>query len=272
LAEAHFVLHGWLRSGNCGSSRGAVEFLKEALALWGQRQPIRLVRADSGFFDDKLLQFLEQQSLPYIVVARMTQWVKAAAQRIEHWRQLDENYAAGEFSLKLHGWSQPRRFVVVRERVRESRASVGRRLFDFPGYTFRVFTTNRADAPEVIWRDYNPRADVENRIAELKDDLAADDFCLHQFHATEAAFRAVLVLFNLLAEFQRASGSEQYRRPATLRSHLFVCGAIVGRAGRRMVFYLAQSWGGLNTRKPLIDCILRWHIPTSPKLTFPLRT
>jgi hypothetical protein len=41
LAEAHFLLHGWLRSGNCGAARGAVEFLKEALALWGPRQKIR---------------------------------------------------------------------------------------------------------------------------------------------------------------------------------------------------------------------------------------
>ena len=63
LAEAHFLLHGWLRSGNCGAARGVVEFLQEALALWGQRQRIRLVRADSGFFEDKLLSFLEQRSL-----------------------------------------------------------------------------------------------------------------------------------------------------------------------------------------------------------------
>jgi len=34
LSEAHFLLHGWLRSGNGGTSRGAEEFLKEALALW----------------------------------------------------------------------------------------------------------------------------------------------------------------------------------------------------------------------------------------------
>jgi hypothetical protein len=26
LAEAHFLLHGWLRSGNCGAARGVVEF------------------------------------------------------------------------------------------------------------------------------------------------------------------------------------------------------------------------------------------------------
>jgi hypothetical protein len=272
LAEARFVLHGWLRSGNRGSSRGAVEFLKEALALWGQRQPIRLVRADSGFFDDKLLQFLEQHSLPYVVVARLTQWVKRSAQGIKHWRQLDEDYAAGEFQQKLHGWDTARRFVVIRERVREARASVGRRLFDFPGYTFRVFVTNRGEAPECLWRDYNPRADIENRIAELKDDLAADDFCLRQFEATAAAFRAVLVLFNLLAEFQRAAGSATYRRLATLRSSLFVRGAFVGRSARKLVPFFAQSWGGLVTRKPMIESILCWPIPTPPKLHFPLRT
>ena len=29
LSEAHFLLHGWLRSGNCGTSRGVEEFLKK---------------------------------------------------------------------------------------------------------------------------------------------------------------------------------------------------------------------------------------------------
>src|SRR3954454_22438837 len=60
LAEAHLLLHGWLRSGNCGPARGVVEFLDQALAQRVQRQKIRLVRADSGFFDDQLLSFLEQ--------------------------------------------------------------------------------------------------------------------------------------------------------------------------------------------------------------------
>ena len=49
LAETHFILHGWLRSGNCSSSRGVVEFLKEALALLGNNLKVRVVRADSGF-------------------------------------------------------------------------------------------------------------------------------------------------------------------------------------------------------------------------------
>jgi DNA-directed RNA polymerase subunit N (RpoN/RPB10) len=272
LSEAHFLLHGWLRSGNCGSSRGAKEFLEEALALWGQRQTIRLVRADSGFFDDKLLSFLEERSLPYIVVARMTEWTKRQAQRVEQWTALDANFAVGEFRLRLFSWQTVRRFVVVRERLREKRDSPGRKLIDVPGYTFRVFVTSRDDAPEQIWRDYNRRADMENRIAELKHDLGADRFCMKQFHATEAAFRTVLVLFNLLSEFQRATALDGYREPGTIRSQVLVCGAILGRAGRRLVLFMGKSWGGLDTRIPLLDNLLQWQIPTSPKLNPELQT
>ena len=265
LAEAHFVLHGWLRSGNCGTSRGVVEFLEEALALWQQRQKIRLVRADSGFFDDKLLSFLEQRCLPYIVVTRLTQWVKREAQRIEQWTAVDHDYAVGEFQLRLHNWKAARRFVVVRERVREKRSSVGRKLIDIPGYTFRIFVTSCTAAPLAIWREYNLRADMENRIEELKNDLGADGFCLKQFFATEAAFRSILLLFNLLSEFQRAAGLPGYQQPATLRVQILTCGAILGRAGRRIVLHLSKSWGGLTQRIPLLDHILNWQIPTSPK-------
>src|SRR6267154_849132 len=117
LAEAHFLLHGWLRSGNCGTARGVVEFLKEALALLSERQRIRRVRADAGFFDQALLSFLEERSLSYIVVARLTRWLKREAARVQTWRDLDENYAVGEFQLQLYGWDRERRFVVIRERL-----------------------------------------------------------------------------------------------------------------------------------------------------------
>jgi hypothetical protein len=118
LAEAHFILHGWLRSGNCGPARGVVEFLKEALALLGKDHSIRRVRADSGFFEDPLLSFLEERQLTYIVVARLTRWLKREAARVKEWKALDAVYSVGEFQLQLYGWEKARRFVVIRERVK----------------------------------------------------------------------------------------------------------------------------------------------------------
>jgi hypothetical protein len=268
LGEASFILHGWLRSGNTRSDSGVVEFLKEARAKLSSGEWIRVVRADSGFLAQELLQFLEDQGLQYIVVARLTKGLKREAARVQEWRALDETYAVGEFRLKLLGWDRERRFVVVREQVRETKRSLGRKLLDVPGYTFRVFVTNRAEAPEEIWRDDNQRACVEQRIEELKSDLAADDFCLREFFATEAAFLGILMLFNLLGEFQRASGMTGYRQPATLRAQVFLCGAILGRAGHHTVLHLSAAWGGLDQRNSLFDKLLRYEIPTSPKLDF----
>ncbi len=176
------------------------------------------LRADSVFFDQQLLVFGEQRELRYIVVARLTRWIKREAARLTTWRALDAHYAVSEFQLQLCRWDRPRRFVVIREQLRPERASLGRKLLDVPGYAFRRLVTNLSALPEDIWRDYNRRADMENRIAELKHDLAADDFCLQEFFATEAAFRSILLLFNLLGEFQRASHLSPYRRPVTLRA------------------------------------------------------
>jgi hypothetical protein len=162
---------------------------------------------------------------------------------------------------------RPRRFVVIREQLRAERSSLGRTLLDVPGYTFRVFVTNLALPPEEIWRDYNRRADMENRIAELKHDLAADDFCLRELFATEAAFRSILLLFNLLGEFQRACRFTSYRQPATLRAQIFLCGALLGRACHRLVLYLSTSWGGLQQRIPLLENVLTYRARTSPKFT-----
>ncbi len=266
LAESQFVMHGWLRSGNTGAGRGVTEFLKEALALWGERGILRVVRADSGFFDRELFEFLEERELPYIVVARLTKCVKREVTRIIKWRALDADYAVGECEIKLMGWTKPRRFVAVRERIRDSRASVGKKLIDIPEYTFRVLVTSLSNPGEEIWRDYNRRADMENRIAELKHDLGADRFCLKDFHSTDAVFRSVLLLFNLLSEFRRASGLPQHKEPGTLRSAIFLCGAELTQQAEEIVLFLSTGWGGLTKRISLINSILTWISPISPKL------
>ena len=47
---------------------------------------------------------------------------------------------------------------------------------DCPGYTYRVMVTSVPYAAEVVTRMYAGRADSENRIKELKEDLSLDSF------------------------------------------------------------------------------------------------
>ena len=253
LAEANFVLHSWLRSGNAGTSQGAAQFLSEALSLLGDQHRIRCVRADSGFYGDHFLSFLEERALPFIVVARLTSYLKSRLYQVSQWQVIDKIYCVTEFHFKLWNWKTERRFVVVREEVQTNKAAVGRKLLDLPGYVFRVFVTNRHDSPLEIWRDYNGRATVECRIDELKNELAADHFCLRSFFATESAFLAVVFGFNLLGEFQRAVDPtlKTYKQPATLRFEVFTCGAILGRSGHHLVLHMSKNWAGQS--KPVLQ-------------------
>jgi hypothetical protein len=267
LAEAPCILHAWLRSGNTGASRGICEFLKEAFALLPKGWKLRTVRADSGFFAEELLEFLEDRTIAYVVVARLTKTIKRRAAAVCQWTPIDQDYAVSEFTAQLFGWKKVRRFVVVRERVRESKAAVGRKLLDVPGYTFRIFVTNRSEDALVLWRDYNGRATIEQRIEELKAELNADGFCMKSFFASESAFLAVLFTFNLLSLYQKAVAPQvHYRQPATLRAAVFLGGAILGRAGRKAVLHISCAWGGFDKHKPLLEAILRWIPPSSPKL------
>ena len=275
LAEAPFILHGWLRSGNTVASSGALGFLREAMALLPQAVKIKCVRADSGFFDQGILQFFEERGLPYIIVAKMTYYLRRRCVGVKEWAAIDENYAVAEFSHHIQGWPKALRFVVVRERVREGKEAVGTKLIEVPGYTYRMWVTNRSETPMEIWRAYNGRACVEQRIEELKAELAVQGFCLHSFWPTEAAFLGILFTFNLLSLYQQTTRTGQpYMQPATLRTAVFLAGAVLGWTGKHMVVRLSAAWGGLKKHKPLIERVFQRLDTTSPKLapspfTFP---
>lgn len=118
-----------------------------------------------------------------------------------------------------------------------------------------------------LWRDDNGRDCIEQRIGELKHDLAADGFCLQPFLATESAFLAGLCTFNLLSLYQHQTAPDApYRQPGTLRVAVFLCGAVLGVVGRDRVVKLSAAWGGLNKHKPLADAALNWLNCASPKL------
>lgn len=267
ISEPTLVLHSWLRSGNAADSGGAVSFVQEALGLLPTGWSISGLRADGAFFDQQLLALLEQRGIGYVVVVRRKGPVWRQVHSVREWTQCDATHALGEFRLQLQTWSRERRFVVLRIRLKDTEPS----LVEVPRYEYRVFVTNRPEPAAWIWQHYDQRAAIEPRISELKEDLAADDFCLQGFFPTEAAVRSVFLLFNfmsLLQALQPNAGPKPQQRPATLRQQLFTCAAAAGRAGHKVVIFLSRSWGGLHARKPLLDMISALQNRTSPKLNF----
>ena len=238
LAEAKLVLHAWLRSGNTASARGVKAFLAETLARVPEDFRFYAVRADSGFFLSEFLDELEQRGLPYAIAARMNPLLRRAVAGIGQWQPFAPGLEAAETTYCAHSWHAPRRLVVVRELLLERPEALGRKLLEVPGYTFHILVTTLGLDPLATWRFYNSRAESENRLKELKEDFGADGFCLQSFDGTEAAFRLICFLFNLLANFKREVMQNEAPRLATLRTKLLVVGVIVGTDGRHTVLRL----------------------------------
>jgi hypothetical protein len=238
LAEAKVVLHAWLRSGNSGTARGVKAFLAETLAKLPESFRLYALRADSGFFVTEFLEELETRGLPYAIAVRMNRLVQRTVIGIRHWTRFAAGLEAAEVSYQALGWKAPRRLIVVREEIRERPDAKGRRLIDVPGHTFHARVTTLELSPVEAWHFYNGRADSENRLKELKEDFGADGFCLQSFDGTEAAFRLICFLFNLIADFKREVTRDESPRLMTLRSRVLVVGAILGADGRKAVLRL----------------------------------
>jgi hypothetical protein len=246
LAEARRLLWATLRSGNTGSANGCVEFIRQALTRLPLGHRVGLVRADAGFFVKSFLEHLESEGLPYIIVARLTAVVrKIVLHRIPStaWRVVARGVEVADLEASLPNWrGAKRRFVCLRQEIIERPEARGRRLVDCPGYTYRVVVTSVPHAAEVVTRMYAGRADSENRIKELKEDLSLDTFCLKSFDATDAAFRMGCVLYNLLADFRETVLPRPWfeRRLRAVRDFVFVVGADLIAQGRRVQIRLAM--------------------------------
>ena len=247
LAETRRLLWATLRSGNSGSANGCVEFMRQALSVLPLGHRIGMVRADAGFFEKRFLEYLEKQDLPYIVVARLTQSVrKLVIHRLasKAWRAVARGIEVADLEVSLPNWAGvKRRFVCLRQEISERPEARGRRLVDCPGYTYRVVVSSVPYAAEVVMRMYAGRADSENRIKELKEDLSLDTFCLKSFDATDAAFRTGCVLYNLLADFRETILPRPWfeRRLRAVRDFVFVVGADLIAQGRRVQVRLAMA-------------------------------
>jgi hypothetical protein len=87
-----------------------------------------------------------------------------------------------------------------------------------------AYVTNTAESEVAVHARYNQRGECENRIKKLKNDYAIDGFTLQHFAAMEAAFRLIMIAYNLMQIFKQ--GVMTSKHLPQLRTALFQCIAI----------------------------------------------
>src|SRR6185295_10483735 len=109
----------------------------------------------------------EQLHLPYIVVAALRRPLQLLCRHDEAaWTPTE---IAGLSVQEVAGERPGRRLIIVRQAIAQRPQAGGKQLLEVPGYKFQALHTNLPSTVTAVavWRRYNGRADIENRIKEL---------------------------------------------------------------------------------------------------------
>ncbi len=238
--------HGSLRPGDAASNTGVVHFLRRALAKLPPsiaRSRIR-VRADAGYFSGKLVSFLENQGLGYVIVAREYRGIKQRAQAAR-FQKLGHGWEVAEFAYTPTRWKKPHRFVVVRRPVPTDPVEAKQlTLFTHQRYAYHVLVSNLKLTPWRVWRFYCPRATIEKNIRELLYDLPLGKIPTDDWLANVAFLQLVLLALDLAHWFKRLCLPPEYLHATleTLRTDLLVVPARLARRAGRNVLHLPRDY------------------------------
>jgi hypothetical protein len=192
-ADTGEVLHVRLRKGQAASPRGVLRFADELIARVERAgaSAVKLLRADSAFWNKKLIVGLQKAGWLYSISVRLQFWVIDAIASIPEsdWIVLPDYAEDGEAQIAQTMVAQ-QRLVVRRTRL------VGAQAELWPDWRYFPFLTPRTDPLEIVEAEHRQHAVVELTIRDLKDQALAH-FPSGQFAANSAWTVIAAIAHNL---------------------------------------------------------------------------
>jgi hypothetical protein len=232
-------LHIRLRTGSANTSRGFGRFLDELLARVaraGATGP-RLLRADSGFWNNATFKKLDRAGWQFSIGVRLQPALRAAIDAIDEraWIDLPDypKTSIAQIAETTHGG---RRLIIRRVRTLDRQGQL------LPTWERFAFITNRTDDLRTVEAEHRQHAVVELAIRDLKDQALAH-FPSGQFYAN-AAWTVIAALAHNLLRWTSVLGlpGHTIRAARTLRRRLLTLPGRLTRTARRWTLHLPARW------------------------------
>ena len=233
------VLHIRARKGSANTARGALRFVEELVPRVQRAGATgtRLLRADSGFWNHRIMARLQAAGWLYSIGVRQQQHIKAAITEIpeQDWRTL-EDYPEGGQAQIAQTMLGHQRLIVRRTRL------VGAQAELWPDWRHFAFFTNCTDAIELVEAEHRQHAVVELAIRDLKDQALAH-FPSGKFLAN-AAWTVIAALAHNLLRWTTLIGLPDTIIPTarTLRRRLLTVPGRITHTARTVTLRMPARW------------------------------
>jgi hypothetical protein len=238
-ADTREALHIRLRKGSANTQKGMVRFCEELIARVNRAGAtgVKLLRADSGFWNTKVFERLEAAGWQYSIGVRMIKTVRAAVEAIDEdaWQTIADYPEEGEAQIAETVYDG-RRLIIRRTRLLGAQAEL------WPDWRHFAFLTNRTDDIARVEAEHRDHAVVEQVIADLKDQ-ALEHFPSGQFNANAAWTVLAALAHNLLRWTQLLGLPDTTVRAArTLRRRLLSIPGRLTSHARGWALHLPARW------------------------------
>ena len=263
------TLEGLLRPGDTQPvtvAKRLVQSCQAKLPKYAHRKQVTIrLRADAGFYAGDFIQFLDEQRVGYVIVAKLTRPLKerATTLRFRTFRQ-EGQWQVVSTRYQPHGWKQPHRFILVR-RPKPSRDEEAQQLtlWPFKDFFYHALVSNLPLTPAAVYRFYTGRANIELDLRELKEAFPLGKIPTIRFTANAAHFELILLAYDLVNWFRRIClmGPWKTARLQTLRYELFMLPARLLNVGHRNVLKLPDHYPYRKRFKQVLTTIRRLKVP-----------
>ncbi len=237
IAQNRECLHHWFRDGSANTANGATLFMSECLARLPKRAWQVIVRADSGFFDGKLFDLLENRLCKYLVKVNLKNLKNLLLG--QKWRKY-KGFELCEFVRQCGGWKRARRFVAVRKLLKIHTEGL---LFPYYEYEYFCYVTNTQMSPLAAHRFYKKRACCENWIEVLKNQVYGGTLLTDKFWANSILFAVSVLLYNVLVWMRWLTDKSAWREEVnTFRFWFIHAPAKLVATGRELFLDLPKGY------------------------------
>lgn len=246
LNSTRECLLSWLRPGNTHTANGADEFFSQLMEIIHPDIRNLLLRADSGFFSEKLIERAEQHGVNYLIKVKLKNMIKV----LSHQEWLKVPHMAGieicDFYYKPASWSKERRFYAVR--ILKSVEKDGL-IFEKKNWDYFCYCSDIEDSPLAIHRLYGDRGESENWIENVKNQMFAGDILGKKFFQNEMYWQTSVLAYNISLWMRILTDKKSWHEePATFRAWFVLLAGKIVSSGRQVylkmykAYYYKERW------------------------------
>jgi len=202
LSDYKLVMHTWFRSGDAYTANGTIEFIKQINAHIPENVKKVFYRCDSGFFDNTLIQEMENAGNDYLIKVKLKGLETLL--NCQEWQAVENqhNKWTCEFDYTFKIKNEDNQSIHVGRTLRAIRiknsmgfGTMGEEIFE---YQYFCYCTNLIGRTTVeVHELYAKRGNCENWIEQVKNQLLAGKTLVDDFWANDIFWQLSVLAYNI---------------------------------------------------------------------------